>query len=90
MGLKLVEEVTCEQTTICLVWVFGKTGRDWYTLPETNSSDLKMDGWNTNFLVGWPIFRGELLVLGCFRECKPATLIVKWFDKVTSSGLLQG
>ena len=48
--------------------VFGKTGRDWYTLPETNSSDLKMDGWNTNFLVGWPIFRGELLVLGSVSQ----------------------
>ena len=23
-----------------------------------------MDGWNTNFLLGWPIFRGELLVSG--------------------------
>ena len=28
-----------------------------YTLPETNSSPLKMDGWNTSFLLGWPIFR---------------------------------
>ncbi len=27
-------------------------------LPETNSSPLKMDGWNTSFLLGWPIFRG--------------------------------
>ena len=25
---------------------------------------LKMDGWNTSFLLGWPIFRGELLVSG--------------------------
>ena len=25
---------------------------------------MKMDGWNTSFLLGWPIFRGELLVLG--------------------------
>ena len=24
---------------------------------KTNSSHLKMDGWNTSFLVGWPIFR---------------------------------
>ena len=23
-----------------------------------------MDGWNTSFLLGWPIFRCELLVLG--------------------------
>ncbi len=34
------------------------------TLPETNSSHLEMDGWNTTFLLGYPIFRGELLVLG--------------------------
>ena len=34
------------------------------TLPETNSSPLKMDGWNTTFLLGRPIFRGELLVSG--------------------------
>ena len=34
------------------------------TLPETNSSPLKMDGWNTSFFLGWPIFRGEMLVLG--------------------------
>ena len=25
---------------------------------------LNMDGWNTSFLLGWPIFRGELLVSG--------------------------
>ena len=29
------------------------------TLPETNSSHLKMDGWNTIFLLGLPVFRGE-------------------------------
>ena len=28
------------------------------TLPETNSSHLKLDGWNTRFLLGWPMFRG--------------------------------
>ena len=27
-------------------------------------SHLKMDGWNTSFPWGWPIFRGELLVSG--------------------------
>ncbi len=36
-----------------------------YTLPETNSSPLKMDGWNTTFLLGRPIFRGYV----SFREC---------------------
>ena len=34
------------------------------TLPETNSSHLKMDGWNTRFLLGWPIFSGAMLVSG--------------------------
>ena len=29
-----------------------------------HSGKLKMDGWNTSFLWGWPIFRGELLVSG--------------------------
>ncbi len=38
-----------------------------FTLPETNSSHLKMDvwSWNTNFLLGWPIFRCYV----SFREC---------------------
>ena len=38
----------------------GGVGRWLYltgTLPETNESHLKMDGWKTSFLVGWPIFR---------------------------------
>ena len=34
------------------------------TLPKTNSSPLQMDGWNTTFLLGRPIFRGEPLVSG--------------------------
>ncbi len=25
----------------------------WFTLPETNSSPLKMDGWKISFLLGW-------------------------------------
>ena len=25
---------------------------------------LKIDGWKMSFLLGWPVFRGELLVLG--------------------------
>ncbi len=36
------------------------------TLPETNSSHLKMDGWNTSFLLRRPIFRGKFPV--SFRE----------------------
>ncbi len=36
-----------------------------YTLPKTNSSHLKMDGWNTSFPFGArPICRCELLVSG--------------------------
>ncbi len=37
----------------------------WATLPETNSSHLNIDDWNT-ILSFWevPIFSGELLVLG--------------------------
>ena len=30
-------------------------------LPETNSSPLKMDGWNSTFLLGRPIFRAMLV-----------------------------
>ena len=31
--------------------------KELYTVPETNSSHLKMDGWKTTFLLGRPIFR---------------------------------
>ena len=34
------------------------------TLPETKSSHLKIDDGKASFLLGWPIFRGELLVSG--------------------------
>ena len=37
---------------------------------------LKMDGWNTSFLLGWPIFRGYV----SFRECS------HWFcDRIWAS-----
>ena len=29
-----------------------------YTIPETNSSNLKIGGWKMNFVLGWPIFGG--------------------------------
>ena len=32
------------------------------TLPETNSSPLKMDGWNTTFLLGFDLFSGAFAV----------------------------
>ena len=34
------------------------------TLPETNSLQLKMDGWNTRFRLGPGLFSGAMLVLG--------------------------
>ena len=37
------------------------------TVPETNSSHLKMDGWNISFLLGPGRFSGALAV--SFREC---------------------
>ena len=37
------------------------------TLPETNSSHLKMDGWNTSFLFNPTLFSGAFAV--SFREC---------------------
>ena len=38
-----------------------------FTLPEANSSHLKMDGWNPNFLLGPGLFSGAFAV--SFREC---------------------
>ena len=59
----LVSEVSCrvsrQRTPSYLLW-FGNIS----TLPETNSSHLKMGGWKATFLMGNPIFRGELLVSG--------------------------
>ena len=64
---------------------FGRLGLPGCTLPKTNSSPLQMDGWNTTFLLGRPIFRGEPLVSGrvCFRllfrppfPVKPSTRII--------------
>ena len=36
----------------------------WDTPPQTNSLHLKMDGWNTTFLLGPGLFSGAMLVLG--------------------------
>ena len=56
-------------------WIFT-CGHDWEflqgplksqkdTLPESNSkSTRKMDSWKIDFLLGWPIFRDDLLVSG--------------------------
>ena len=54
--------------------LFG-TKSQLYTLPETNSSPLRMDGWNTSFLLGPGLFSGAMLVSGrvlillCFERC---------------------
>ena len=40
-----------------LVYPLNKPLTNLTTLPDTNSSHLKMDGWNISFLLGWPIFR---------------------------------
>ena len=47
---------------------FGAKGVDDLTLPETNGSPLKIDGWNTilSYWGGGLFFRGELAV--SFRE----------------------
>ena len=47
---------------VCYMSMFGG-----FTLPETNSSHLKIGGWKMIFFLGWPIFRGELLVSGSVR-----------------------
>ena len=53
----------------------GRNCKFWmFTLPETNSSHLKMDGWNTSFLFGWPIFRGYV----SFKECRSSIPIMTW------------
>ena len=44
-----------------VVWDSGNSPA---TLPEINSSHLKMDGWKTSFLLGRPIFSCQLLVSG--------------------------
>ena len=41
---------------------------------ETNSSHLKMDGWNTSFPLGLPIFRGYV----SFREGKSPLFTTIW------------
>ena len=44
---------------------FFQANLGWWniTLPETNSSHLKIHAWRMNFLVGWPIFRGYVMLV---------------------------
>ncbi len=49
-----------------------------YTLPETNIDHWKMDGWNTTFLLGRPIFRCYVSFReGNFLSCPNKTLQVE-------------
>ena len=47
----------------CLLRFLNFDLRVMNTLPESDSSHLQIGGSKMNFLLGWPIFRGELLVL---------------------------
>ena len=47
------------------------------TLPETNSSHLKMDGWNTTFLLGPGLFSGAILVSGRVYQSGQVAIIPK-------------
>ena len=49
------------------LWGFTSSGKIQFihiyiysTLPETNSSHLKVGGWKTSFLLGRPIFKGHV------------------------------
>ena len=44
------------------------TGRLLIPSLKLTFSHLKMDGWNTTFLLGWPIFRFEQLVSGSVTQ----------------------
>ena len=65
-----VTDVTSAQKVV--MWVEYPVSKSkllkWlYTLPETNSSPLKIDPWKRRFLLETTIFRGYV----SFRECNP-------------------
>ena len=48
---------------------------------KTNSSPLKMDGWTTSFLLGWPIFHCHVSFRGgyqIFRHKNSTAIEKKW------------
>ena len=57
-----------------------------------------MDGWNTSFLLGWPVFGGELLVLGralknhsCGRVIEIGTMVCsKYSNLMPASYVVDG
>ncbi len=52
--------MTSMAITFLTLWLYG-----YLKLPSLKLTyHLKMDGWNTSFLLEWPIFRGKLLVSG--------------------------
>ena len=57
--------------------IFGR-GLEWGWLPSLKLTGwhLNMDGLNTSFLLEWPVFRCELLVLGMTRSF---LLVGVWF-----------
>ena len=53
------------------------------TLPETNSSHLKMDGWNTSFLLGWPICIYLLGLLYWLLNRDPYNGFIRYNPRIT-------
>ena len=55
-----------KQATLDAMMCLGSNASEcvWYP-PWNQHSNWKMDGWNTSFLLGWPIFRCYV----SFREC---------------------
>ena len=48
-----------------------------------------MDGWNTSFVLGWPIFTGELLVSGRVNlDIKISIFFVKILGNTQAAGWL--
>ena len=67
-------------------WSFGKKVP---SLKLTASSPVKISGWKMNFLLGWPIFRGELSVSGSVCH-KSWTVSQKHYQcKITFLGWLK-
>ena len=73
--VKCSEGMKCpalSQLVACQGWADECAKRFLGVLPslKLTFSPLKMDGWKTSFLLGWPIFRGELLVFGSANSKK--------------------
>ena len=57
----------------------------WVSTPRKfNSSHLKMDGWNTSFILGRPIFRCELLVSGRVSRMWTHKYDINMLSKISS------